>query len=158
MPHDRRWHELFVAEAVSIRLVAGEYIEDVVHFGSTSIPGAIAKPIIDMAGVVPELELPPVPLESLRRLGYGLDWVHILPDRICLTKGAPVTHHLYLVPHDSPTLKAWLQFRDVLRNSSALLTEYERLKSELAVFHPHNRMAYTEGKTAFIRRILEGEK
>lgn len=153
--YDPAWPNAFAVEAVTLRLLVGQYLRKIHHFGSTSIPGASAKPIIDMAAVVPELLLPAELLLQLQSLGYGREWIHILPDRICLTKGIPVTHHLYLVTAESPTLRAWISFRDALRASSSHLRQYESLKLKLAGQHPRNRMAYTEGKTDFIRGVLE---
>ena len=155
VPYDPSWHEAFVTEAVILRMAAGEHIRELLHFGSTAIPGASAKPIIDIAAVVPELVLHSSSVQSLQAIGYGLDWIHVFPDRICLTKGAPVTHHLYLVTADSPTLNAWIFFRDALRASPDLRAEYESLKAALATLHPANRLAYTEGKTHFVRRVME---
>jgi len=155
--YDPAWPTAFAVEAIALRLLVGEHVQRIHHFGSTSIPGASAKPIIDMAGVVPELLLPAKILIQLQRIGYGREWIHILPDRICLTKGIPVTHHLYLVTQESPTLRAWISFRDALRASRHHLRQYESLKLVLAGQHPHNRMAYTEAKTEFIRKILESE-
>ena len=153
--YDLAWPQAFAVEAVALRLIVGEFIREIYHFGSTSVPGAAAKPIIDIAAVVPELSLPTPVLRKLQDRGYGLNWIHVLPDRICLTKGTPVTHHLYLVTENCPTLSRWLSFRDALRASARHRRQYESLKRKLGSLHPHNRMAYTEGKSEFVQEVLE---
>ncbi len=46
-----------------------------------------------------------------------------------------------------------LAFRDTLRAEPQTAAAYEALKRDLAVAHPHDLMAYVDGKTAFIRGI-----
>jgi GrpB-like predicted nucleotidyltransferase (UPF0157 family) len=59
-------------------------------------------------------------------------------------------HHLYISPTDSEELRAQLAFRDRLRESPALASEYEALKRELAVQFRDDRMGYTDAKTGFV--------
>ncbi len=49
VPYDVRWPDLFRIEAAHLRacLPAG-LIGRIEHFGSTAVPGLVAKPIIDM--------------------------------------------------------------------------------------------------------------
>lgn len=49
-------------------------------------------------------------------------------------------------------------FRDYLRENPALASEYEVLKQQLWRQYEHDRDAYTEGKTAFIRKQTEAAK
>jgi GrpB-like predicted nucleotidyltransferase (UPF0157 family) len=64
------------------------------------------------------------------------------------------THHLHLIPFESPLWMDRLSFRDRLRQSEALRTEYAALKLDLARRFEHDREAYTEGKSPFIARVL----
>src|SRR5580692_9066440 len=50
--YDPRWPELFALEADRIRGLLGERALRVEHTGSTSVPGLVAKPIIDVLLVV----------------------------------------------------------------------------------------------------------
>ena len=51
-----------------------------------------------------------------------------------------------------------LYFRDYLLEHPECAREYEALKIRLWKQYEHNRDAYTEGKTAFIRRQTEAAK
>ena len=50
--NDPRWPELFRREADRITAALGSRALRVEHTGSTSVPGLVAKPIIDMLLVV----------------------------------------------------------------------------------------------------------
>jgi GrpB protein len=48
VPHDPRWAQAFEEGRAAIIVACGKYVLDVVHVGSTAIPGIVAKPVIDM--------------------------------------------------------------------------------------------------------------
>lgn len=64
------------------------------------------------------------------------------------------THHLHLIPFESPLWRDRLAFRDALRRSPALADEYAELKASLAQKYELDRDAYTEAKSPFIERVL----
>ncbi|MEQ4485854.1 GrpB family protein [Cohnella silvisoli] len=57
VPYDERWTALFQNEKVNLMKAFGEDAIDIQHFGSTSVPGMFAKPIIDVLIGVKTLEL-----------------------------------------------------------------------------------------------------
>ena len=57
-PYDERWPALFEQEAALIRSRAGIRIREIVHVGSTAVPGLAAKPIIDLMAGVADLRTP----------------------------------------------------------------------------------------------------
>jgi GrpB-like predicted nucleotidyltransferase (UPF0157 family) len=68
--------------------------------------------------------------------------------------GSRRSHHVHVrVPEDAAME---LEFRDLLRSGPALRRQYENLKEDLASRHPTERDAYTNGKTAFITKALNG--
>lgn len=127
------------------------------HIGSTAIPGLAAKPIIDLMLGVADLDATIEPIEAL---GYFHDqsWDAILANRRYFWRGASDnhTHHLHVVPFDGPFWRKHLLFRDRLRAEPSLAAEYETLKRELAARFTHDRDAYTDGKAAFIERVIAG--
>ena len=53
LPHDERWRSEFEETKIQLRVLWKENVVDIQHFGSTSIQGIWAKPILDVA-VVPK--------------------------------------------------------------------------------------------------------
>jgi hypothetical protein len=56
------------------------------------------------------------------------------------------THHLHLVPTNSPRFREELAFRDHLRSHSRAASEYGALKRRLAVEFKHDREAYAAAR------------
>jgi GrpB-like predicted nucleotidyltransferase (UPF0157 family) len=54
--------------------------------------------------------------------------------------------------------KRHVAFRDALRGNEALAQQYWRLKQRLAARHPNDRAAYAEGKSEFIRAVVEAAR
>ena len=77
--YDPEWRRLFAHEADRLRAVVGDAALRVEHVGSTSVPGLIAKPIIDILLVVPDSADEPSYVPVLHAAGYVLtirepDW------------------------------------------------------------------------------------
>jgi len=67
------------------------------------------------------------------------------------------THHLHMVERD---FEHWdrLLFRDYFIDHPDVAREYGDLKQRLSGTHRHDRVAYTEAKTGFIKRLTEKAK
>jgi GrpB-like predicted nucleotidyltransferase (UPF0157 family) len=61
---------------------------------------------------------------------------------------------LYVCPVGSPALARHLALRDLLRADPEAAAAYADLKRALAARFRHDRVAYTEAKTAFIDSLL----
>ena len=68
--YDYRWQEEFEKEKDRLNQLIGEYIKGIEHIGSTSIPGLVAKPIIDIAVIVEKLNNEAKYLNILKESGY----------------------------------------------------------------------------------------
>ncbi|WP_346429163.1 GrpB family protein [Planococcus halocryophilus] len=68
--YDEQWISLFVKEANKLNGILGEEIVSIHHFGSTSVPGLQAKPVIDILAIVKEITLVDTYTNKLRGLGY----------------------------------------------------------------------------------------
>jgi GrpB-like predicted nucleotidyltransferase (UPF0157 family) len=155
--YDRSWPVRFQEERRVLEKTLGKSITGGVHHvGSTSVPGLDAKPVIDILVGVDNLDSAHAYIELLAGLGYMYS-----PYRanemlwFCKPNPAHRTHHLHLVPTDSPRFKAELVFRDYLRAHLGAAKEYAALKRQLAAQFEHDREAYTEAKAAFIQKTLE---
>jgi GrpB-like predicted nucleotidyltransferase (UPF0157 family) len=157
-PYTELWPAEFERERERLDARLGSRLLAIEHIGSTSIPGLPAKPLIDMQAAVESLDQVNDILMVLRTLGYAVMPERVYLDRVFLPKGPEQrrTHHLNLVLLDSDRWREPLMFRDRLRSDPVLRDEYAALKSRLAVEHPHDRDAYTDGKAGFIGAVLEG--
>ena len=155
-PYNPEWPSMFAAERARLAAVLSSWLAGPIeHVGSTAVPGLAAKPVIDIMAAVESLEASRPALMALEPLQYCY-----APYRVgeihwfCKPGPALRTHHLHLVPIGSERWRATLEFRDRLRESPRLAEEYLRLKRHLALAHPDDREAYTDGKSLFIQRVL----
>ena len=154
--YDPTWPAQFAAEAEALRAVIGPWATGGIHHvGSTAVPGLAAKPIIDILVGVDSLEASTECIELVAPLHY----VHA-PYRVdemhwfCKPDPAARTHHLHLVPTDSPRFINETTFPAYLRKHPERAAEYAELKRDLAERFRHDREAYTSGKSDFIRKTL----
>lgn len=156
VPYDRRWPERYELERNALAAAIGEWaVGGIHHVGSTSVPDLAAKPIIDiLVGVLGLAQSRPC-IERLAALGYRYaPYRHEQMHWLCKPSPQRRTHHLHLVPVDSPRFRDELGFRDRLRADPATARAYSALKRELAGRFEHDRDAYTQAKTQFIRAAL----
>ncbi|MNC70879.1 hypothetical protein D3C75_1217360 [compost metagenome] len=66
-----------------------------------------------------------------------------------------MNYHLYVCPKDGQGYLEHIAFRDYLREHPSAAEEYARVKLSLAREYRYDREAYTDGKTGFVRSILE---
>lgn len=72
-------------------------------------------------------------------------------------KGEMRTHLVHIVEHGGFHWMRNILFRDHLRNDLSLARSYEELKIQLAQAHANDRASYTEGKKAFIDKVVMQE-
>lgn len=152
--HDARWTLLFQKEADALRAVLGTRAVAIEHIGSTAISGIRAKPILDVLLAVPDLEDQKELVAGAARLDYVFRPKAGIPAELVFVKGTPRTHILHVVAWDSDPWRQKLAFRNALRANPALAAEYDALKLGLAEKFANDRVAYTSGKTDFVRRVV----
>jgi GrpB-like predicted nucleotidyltransferase (UPF0157 family) len=152
--HDEAWAARAVHEAERIQQALGDLVIVVHHIGSTSIPGILAKPIIDLMPIVRSLDLLDAREGDVRSLGY--DWrgeFGIVGRRFCPLNdaaGRRIVHAHFFAP-DSGEIAPNLAFRDYLRAHPDEAQAYEADKMRAARLHPDDPLGYTDEKGVWIR-------
>ena len=154
--YDPLWPEKFAEERERLVGAIGHWLRGAIeHVGSTAVPGLRAKPVIDIMAGVESLPASREAIAVVGRMGYQYwpyksDVMHWF----CKPSNELRTHHLHLVPVDSPLWRERLAFRDRLRVDASASADYAALKDALATRYRDDREAYTEGKADFVRRIV----
>jgi GrpB-like predicted nucleotidyltransferase (UPF0157 family) len=167
--YDLRWPQMFEDERIRILGAIGEWVADVQHVGSTSIPGIAAKPIIDIAVHLHSLV---DALKCITPLVEGLEYECLgefgIQDRIYFRKptATPLpgqsarhdragrTHQIHMYPLGHDQYAKQITFRDYLRAHPNAARAYEALKRDLAVRHAGDIEAYADAKSDFVQSIL----
>ena len=150
------WPAQFEAEAALLRIVFGNNLVTIYHFGSTAIPGTSAKPIIDILLTVDNIACADDEsiLNKLQALGYNAVGEYGISGRRFFFKGTydVRTHHLHVYQNDNPHILRHIAFRDYLRTHPITAHQYSRLKEDLASAFPEDMDRYIEGKNDFVRQ------
>jgi len=153
-PYSSLWRTFFEKEKMIIEKVLESNFLEIRHVGSTSIPGMVAKPIIDIAIAVKQFEEARVCIEPLVQLGYQFRGEHGLPRRHYFGKVYPETYHIHMLEINSSAWRSMLLFRKYLINHPEIAREYCELKQKLVNQPGITRLTYFEGKAPFIRNVL----
>jgi len=149
------WPRQFEEVASRLRAVLGNLTSAVVeHVGSTSVPGLVAKPILDIDVIVDEHELAAA-VSAVESLGYvhrgdlGVEGreAFFAPDDNPL-------RHVYVCRRDALSVRNHLAVRDVLRRRRDLRDSYGEIKLRLSADPQVEIDAYIAGKSAVLRRVL----
>jgi GrpB-like predicted nucleotidyltransferase (UPF0157 family) len=153
--YDPSWPATFQQLRDQLAAALGALAVAIEHVGSTAVPGLAAKPIIDLDVVIADRTDLPAVIQRLRPLGYHHEGDLGVPGREAFTTPPGATaHHLYVCAVGTPALDRHLAFRDALRADAAMADAYGDLKRTLAARLSHDRVAYTEAKSAFVERVL----
>jgi GrpB-like predicted nucleotidyltransferase (UPF0157 family) len=152
--YNPNWPSMYAAEEKHLRQALGNKVVDIQHIGSTSVPGLVAKPIIDIMITVKKLGPASEYADALAKLEYINDPHDDDDVRLFFRKGEPRAFHLHIVAVGSVEDIRHIEFRNYLRVNSRGRDEYANLKKAMAQQFKADREAYTLSKTAFIAIAL----
>jgi GrpB-like predicted nucleotidyltransferase (UPF0157 family)/predicted enzyme related to lactoylglutathione lyase len=139
----------------AIRSVLGPSAVLAEHVGSTSVPGLVAKPILDLLLAVPDSSDEPAYVPRLEQLGYELHVREPEWHQHRLLKLTDPMVNLHVFTAGSAEIKRMIDFRDHLRSNAADLELYARTKSELAAQTWEYVQDYADAKADVVADILE---
>lgn len=155
LPFDAEWELQFEREAGQVRDAFGEALLAIHHIGSTSVPGLLAKPLIDMLFVFRSAKAVQDRESALATLGYERRGEYGIAGRRYFVKrsaSGESTHHLHGYQEVSPHITRHLAFRDLLRENPSTAAQYAALKSKIAMGGAVTRHNYQCAKAEFINR------
>ena len=152
---DHDWPSLYEAHAKIITDALGNSLLRIEHFGSTSVLGLAATPIIDILAVVADSADEASYLPKLQAAGYELRVrePNFHEHRMLRT---PARHvHVHVYSQGAPEIHRILTFRDRLRSNAEDRKRYEGVKRHLATQLWSDMNAYADAKTDIIESIME---
>ena len=129
-PYREEWKNLFEIEKRDIEEAIGDYIEEIQHVGSTSIPGMSAKPILDIAIAVKNFEKARICIKPLCDMGYAFKGENGIPRRHYFLKGEPCTHHIHMLEKISEEWEKLILFRDHLRSHQNTCRRVQKIETQ----------------------------
>ncbi len=154
--HKSCWGDWYEEEQQRIRRILHNYDLRIHHIGSTAVKHLWAKPIVDILMELSEYSSITDIKEQLVKGGYLC--MSEKENRVSLNRGYTDTGFAERVFHVHVRFEGdndELYFRDFLRSHPFVAKEYEALKISLWKKYEHNRDAYTNAKSEFIRKYTE---
>jgi GrpB-like predicted nucleotidyltransferase (UPF0157 family) len=153
--YDPAWPEMAAAEVSRVVAALGEQAVRVDHVGSTAVPGLAAKPIVDLQASVVEVDPTEPYARPLEALGYLFAPDPASPDFHFFGRPAerPRTFHLHVCAAGDDDERRHLALRDYLRAHPDEAERYAARKRELVGDRPGDRLAYIEGKAAYVAAL-----
>ncbi len=153
IPYQSEWSEEFKSEVKILQNVFGNKALNFEHIGSTSVPGLLSKPIIDIAVIIENQENAGSFTVPVALVGYKFH--SSSTERHFYTKGKPIEYHLSIAYADlGGFLSRQILFRDYLRSHPEARDEYAAIKKNLLKNDPTGVGSYLEGKSEFVQKIL----
>ena len=156
-PHRKEWEKSAQKIIDEIKNTLKDEIVDAQHIGSTSIKSICAKPIVDIVVGVSSFEKIIRHNDALMKKGI-IYWREDHPGQhlyVCGDLDNNIqTHYIHVVTWGQEAWNNYINMRDYLNVHKEKAKEYSKLKERLAKEYPEDRIAYTNGKSAFIEDIL----
>lgn len=157
VPYDEKWNTLFQSEKANLLKAFGEDVIDIQHFGSTSIQGMIAKPIIDVLIGVKTLELNSSVTNNLIELGYeGFGEIGV--GRLYFRKRQEYCFNLAVVIWSGDQWANNLLIRNYLRDNPDVAKHYSEKKLKSIKKGYTTLLSYSDEKADFVYNLLEQAK
>ena len=153
VPYDPEWPRRFETWRQKLAVALGDTARHIDHFGSTSVPGLPAKPVIDIQVRVDDMSCEDLYLPQIEALGVQLrsrDGDHRFFRPFA---GMPRDVHIHVCNVGSDWARKDLLFAAFLRHDAGARAEYLRGKELAARQWADDRIAYTEAKTEVVKRI-----
>jgi GrpB-like predicted nucleotidyltransferase (UPF0157 family) len=152
--YDPAWPEMYRRQADRIQTALGDRALRVEHIGSTSVPGLIAKPCIDIVLVVADAGDDDAYIPDLQRAGYVLrisEIFHDEPHRVF--KAPDMNVNLHVHSQGSSEAAREIAFRDWLRTHPEDRDRYASAKREIAGKTWRYLQDYADAKDDVVREI-----
>lgn len=152
VPYNPQWPDQFQREASSIQHQLQDGVVHIHHIGSTSVPGLMAKPIIDIILEVRDLASLDRQQAKMEEIGYEVMGEYGISGRRYFRKGGDQrTHHVHAFATGDPHIKRHLAFRDYLIAHKEVAKAYGELKREIASRIQHSMEHYGDAKGPFVQ-------
>jgi GrpB-like predicted nucleotidyltransferase (UPF0157 family) len=152
--YDFEWPTRFANEKRAILNLGEVGFTAVEHFGSTAVPGMVAKPIIDILIRVESLPPTGMQVRALETLAYESLGEAGVPGRFYFRRRGDQAFNIGVVEWNGPIWRDGLLLRDFLRSNAEYARQYGTLKRAALDAGHTDLLDYSANKHAFMRELL----
>lgn len=157
LEYNPEWKNEYLKEKDVLKSALKGYDVDIQHVGSTSIVGCKAKPIIDIAIGIPNLEYGKKLIPILQKIGYHYNDAVSFDGSYFLKKceNDIETHFIHIEDKNGRAWQNHIVFRDYMSLNFGEVVKYSNLKKDLLQKFYNDRKGYTKTKETYIKKIIE---
>lgn len=157
LDYDAAWQTAYAREVETLANVFKDEAAVFHHFGSTSVPGLSAKPIVDILVEVRDIQRVDALNAEMSARGYLVKGEYGIAGRRFFVKGTEEerSHHVHVYQKGNPEIATHLDFRDYLLAHPEAARAYGGLKQNLARQYPTDMDAYIAGKDALVKELTQ---
>jgi GrpB-like predicted nucleotidyltransferase (UPF0157 family) len=156
-PYNPEWPEEFKLLEPKIAPLYGDNLVHFYHVGSTSVPGMLAKPQIDVCAVVKSLEKVKEVRSKFIELGYAAkgDYVGTGEEYFSYdSEAGERKYNIHTLQVGNPAIEGYLSFKEYLKAFPAAMNEYIAIKNKLrSKYGEDDFNSYDRGKDALIAKL-----
>ncbi len=155
--YDPEWKNEYLKEKTILNNALKNYDVDIQHVGSTSIIGCKAKPIIDIAIGIQNLEYGKKLIPVLEKIGYYYNDTVSFDGSYFLKKCKDniETHFIHIENKNGKSWQNHIIFRDYMNLNSIEVVKYSNLKEILSQKFYNDRKCYTKAKETYIQKTID---
>lgn len=157
-PYDENWPVLFEREKQRISTILKDKALMIEHIGSTSVPGLIAKPIIDILLVVEDAGKEEDYVVDLVSHGYILRIKEPDFENHHMFLGPDTDIHLHVFSQGSKEIEKYLLLRNYLRAHQEARELYANTKKTLAKKKWKYVQNYADAKSDVVQQIMDAAR
>lgn len=157
-PYDENWPVLFEREKQRISTILEDKALMIEHIGSTSVPGLIAKPIIDILLVVEDAGKEEDYVVDLVSHGYILRIKEPDFENHHMFLGPDTDIHLHVFSQGSKEIEKYLLLRNYLRAHQEARELYANTKKTLAKKKWKYVQNYADAKSDVVQQIMDAAR
>jgi GrpB-like predicted nucleotidyltransferase (UPF0157 family) len=152
--YDPQWPEYYRSDATELQTALRSRVRGIEHFGSTSVPGLAAKPIIDILVGPVQWPIASKDRETLESLGYEYLGEAGVPGREYFRRRAAHDTNVAVVEWESPLWNDNVALRDYLRSHPSVARAYASAKKRIWAGGSQTLLSYSTAKDAELSGLL----
>lgn len=153
--YDQNWPQQFAEHAKILQSIFADKEVSIEHIGSTAVPGLAGKPTIDILILIEDISLPTELEKQMESAGYHALGEYVTKGALLFVKESDNTRYcnIHVFQKDHPHVREMLQLRDYFRTHPEVVSEYSKLKIDLAVKYPDDYGQYRKYKDEWMNTL-----
>ena len=153
--YNPEWPQLFQREAARLRGGLSEKVDWIEHTGSTSVPGMIGKPVVDLLFGVDDMEHAYRVAREVEALGYENLGEVLVPGRVYLRCRGAQHFNVVIVVRSGELWRRIISVRDYLRAHPEEVDDYCKVKATAVASGASTFLSYSTEKGPFLMELAK---